>query len=405
VTEIVPDVWMLEGFAGKNFFLEPPSCNIFVLRDRDMVLLMDTGHHPFYRETMLEVLRRYSAEGVRQLILTLSHGHWDHGKNNDVIYEAGFEAARFLLPEPEMRTINVPAHMAWAMDEAMRYFDPFKMMAEGFKLLGGWARGFPAYEDPRYRKAWETISSLPDEYDRSRTRDAYRLLLTKILMPDLSTYIADRAELLRLESREERRFGEVVVQGWPMGRFFAIHDASQSPGHISIYDPQNRLMITGDTTLEINPPFFDCDFGNCIAMARKCRIMAEQGDITVATDCHRTSQFWPENLQAWGLQSLDPLQLIDVARGRDECVAFYQLWEDYFTQLRDETLAAHTRLGEATIEEIVAELGNSSNKNVVFKLSLDMPQMPSSPEMMVTRVLVENGASRREDGDRILFTP
>ena len=34
--------------------------------------------------------------------------------------------------------------------------------------------------------------------------------------------------------------------------------------------------------------------------------------------------------------------------------------------------------------EIVAELANSSDKNVVFKLSLGMPQMPSSPEMMVT---------------------
>lgn len=130
VMEIAPDVWMLEGFAGNNFFLQPPSGNIFILRDEEMVLLMDTGHHPFYRDTILEVLRRCARGGARELVLTLSHGHWDHGKNNDVIYEAGFDRARFLLPEPELRTINIPDHMTWAIDKAAEYYDPFEMMAD-----------------------------------------------------------------------------------------------------------------------------------------------------------------------------------------------------------------------------------------------------------------------------------
>ena len=40
VVEIAPDIWELEGYAGTTFFFEPPSGNIFIMRDGDLVLLM-----------------------------------------------------------------------------------------------------------------------------------------------------------------------------------------------------------------------------------------------------------------------------------------------------------------------------------------------------------------------------
>ena len=94
-----------------------------------------------------------------------------------------------------------------------------------------------------------------------------------------------------------------------------------------------------------------------------------------------------------------------MARGRDECLAFYQMWIDYFTALREEILIAHSRIGEATVDEIVEEFRKSSNKNVVFKFSLFLPNIPSSPEMLVTKVLLEGGASKRVEGGRTLFQP
>ena len=405
VMEIAPDIWELEGYAGTIFFLEPPSGNIFIMRDGDMVLMMDTGHHGFYREKILKVLRKFVKEGAKELILVLSHGHWDHGKNNDIIYEAGYESARFLLPQPELHTINIPSHMLGDWDKVIEYFDPGVMLPEGLKVFVRWAKNFPEYNNPQYEETWKIIEALPPEYDRARTRTAWESLLTNVLCPDLSTYMIDKAELLSLESREKRCIGDVEFLGWPVGRFFAIHDASQSPGHICIYDPLNKLMITGDATLELNPPFFDCDVNACIDICEKCLRMAEQGHIVLASDCHRTSQWWPRSLAAWGLEPLDPIELVDVARGQDACIAFYRMWVDYFSELKEETLLAHSRIGEATVLEIVEELYKSTNKNMIFKLGLTMPNVPSSPGMLVAKILAESHATRRVDGERTLFTP
>lgn len=405
VMEIAPDVWLLEGHAGTMFFTSPPTCNIFIMRDGDMVLMVDSGHHAFYRDRILSILRRFVQEGAKELILMVSHGHWDHGKNNDIIYEAGYERVRFLLPEPEFHTINIPDHMIANFHKAREYYDPLVMIPDGLRFYAEWAKAFPEYNDPKYQETWKIIESLPAEYDYDSAFAAWESVLTNVLCPDLSTYVIDKAEMLSLESRETRRYGDVEFQGWPVGRFFAIHDASQSPGHICIYDPLNKLMITGDATLEINPPFFDCGFNACIEICQKCLRMSEQGDIVMATDAHRTSQWWIRLFTAWGVEPLDPLQLVDAARGRDECTSFYKMWVDYFSSLREETLQAHSRIGEATVPEIVEELRRSTNKYVVFKLGLSMPYIPSVPELLVAKVLAEGGASRRVEGDRILFRP
>ncbi len=405
VMEIAPDVWKIEGFAGTMFFIEPPSGNIFVMRDEETVLLMDTGHHPFYRERILRVLRRFREAGVRELVLVMSHGHWDHGKNNDIIDEAGFAKVRFLLPEVEFATLDIPRHMLGDAAKTVAYFDPGPLVAGGLRAFQQWAKNFPEYGEARYREAWARIEALPATYDSDRTRAAWEALLTQVLCPDLTSYLRDRAEPLSLAGRERRIYGGVEFSGWAVGRFFLIHDASQSPGHLCIYDPKNKLMITGDATLEINPPFFDCDFGACIDICTKCLTLAEQGKITLATDCHRSSQWWPRSFAAWGLAPLAPSQLVDVARGQQQCVAFYRMWVDYFRALREETLLAASRIGEATVPEIVRELAKSADRNVAFKLGLTLPNIPSTAEMLVVRVLLEAGAQRRVEGDRILLVP
>jgi len=103
--EIAPDVWMLEGYISDYFLLKPASCNVFMLRDGDSLLVLDTGTYPFYRERMLEVMRRYRADGVKKVDLVLTQGHFDHASNNDVIRESGLEWS-FLLQEPEAGVLD-----------------------------------------------------------------------------------------------------------------------------------------------------------------------------------------------------------------------------------------------------------------------------------------------------------
>src|SRR4030042_4213646 len=81
--EIAPDVWMLEGYISDYFLLKPASSNVFLLRDGDSLLMLDTGTYPFYRARMLELMRRYRADGVKRINLMLTQGHFDHASNND----------------------------------------------------------------------------------------------------------------------------------------------------------------------------------------------------------------------------------------------------------------------------------------------------------------------------------
>jgi len=404
VKELAPDVWEIEGFTTQMFFLEPPSTNIFVMRDGDLVLLMDTGHHRFYRPRILEILKKFRKEGAKELVLVMSHGHWDHGKNNDIIYEAGYEKARFLLPEVEFATLNIQQHMLGDMKKAMAYYDVCEGMPDAFRGLLQWAKNFPEFTDPKYRDTWTKFEALPEKYDREKSFEAYSSLLTHVLAPDLSSYIIDKAEPLRMDQKVTRKYGSTILRGWPVGRFFLIHDASQSPGHISVYDPLNKLIITGDATLEINPPFIDTTLSNCIAICRAALNMVEEGYITLATDCHRSPD-WKTSLALWGVEPMAPVELVDCARGKQECTDLFKMWIAYFSAFWDEAIKAHAAVGEATVSEILAELMKSTNKYIVFKMGLKPPQCPIRPENIVINMLNETGAKRRVDKGRMLFTP
>jgi len=408
VMEIFPDVFFIEGYAGTaGFFSRPPSGNIFIMRDGDTVLVEDSGHHPFYRDKMLAVLKKFKDEGAKELILTMSHGHWDHGKNNDVIFEAGYEKARFLLAEPEFHTLNIAEHLIGDQKKLFKYYDPCKSQNyyEGLKQQLEYFKMFPAYKEPKFQKTWKMIEALTPESSTEEVFAAWCANMKNVMASDLSSYIIDKAEPLKLKDREKRTIGGQEVLGWPVGRFFLIHEASQSPGHISVYDPKYKLMITGDATLEINPPFFDCDLNNCIDFCAKCLEMAKKGEILAATDMHRTSQFWPKCIRAWGLEPINRAQEIDVARGQQECIDFYQFWLDYHTAQKEEVLKAHARIGKATVEEIVTELRKSTNKYVQFKLGLTLPYIPCFPHTQVIKVLEENGCVRHVEGGKVLFSP
>ena len=162
-------------------------------------------------------------------------------------------------------------------------------------------------------------------------------------------------------------------------------------------------MLAGDVTIEVNPAFSDSSMKKLIKTAAEFRVMAEQGFIEMVGDSHRNKKGFTEIAELIGLKLLHPLQLTDAARGREECVAFFRTFEDYYREMMSEAVAAHERLGEATAREILAELGKSENKNVKFKL---MMPFPSRPELVPYCALKEYGFSRRRrDGDRILFTP
>jgi len=362
VFELAPDFWMLEGWMSSTWSKNITSANIFIARDGDTVLLYDTGLYPFYRRKTLEKIQKHRQEGAKRLVLLNSHGHFDHIANNDIILEAGLPEVHFLATEPERGVLDLPNHYSKTMKELEEYYDPY------------------TYEP------WISSANYQKLMNEART-------------------MVERAEVFSLPSRGRCRFGDVEVMGWEVGRFLAIHDAGQTPGHVCLYDPQYKVMIAGDLCMDIQPPFLECSMNNCIDTIRKFRRMAEQGYIEVATDCHRMGSFLPKVYQDSKVKPLHPLQLTHMARGREECVAVYNAWDSYYTSLKKETLAAHARIGEATVPEIVAELSKSSHPAVQLKKAWQYPSRPSRMGVLVAVVLKEGGARRRKEGNKILFSP
>jgi hypothetical protein len=312
----------------------------------------------------------------------LTQGHFDHVCNNDVILEAGYDDVKFLLPEVELSTIDLNGHWNSEFVELLEYYDPFRAMP----------------------MEWPTAPI--NLASRRSTALAQRLLrmTTSRLFRGIKT-LADRAVILTNESRVKRKFGDVKFQGWEIGRFFAVHDGTHSPGHLSFYDPKNRLFLTGDATLEINPPFFNSSMDACIKMAGKFRRFAEQGFVKIATDAHRSSIWSARLAEELHYEPLNRVQTLDMAYGRKECVTFYKFFEDYYIALKKEVLDSLSRLKEATVPQLVEEFKASEDPNAKFKVAARFPRLPSRLDVLVAVVLKESNAPRRKEGDRIIFSP
>lgn len=212
-----------------------------------------------------------------------------------------------------------------------------------------------------------------------------------------------RLEILDQESLLECGFGGLRCKGWPVGRFWALPEAN-GPGLVSLYDPQHKLMISGEATLETNPGAGRNSPAKCIEVCRRNFEMAGQGLILLASDRWRSSRHWPHALAERRLSPLSRPQMADAALGQEECEELYRGWLNYFTALKDETLLAHSRIGDATLEDIAEEMTKSSDPNVRFRMGLEEDPL-AGLESLVVGVMQESRASRRVEGGRVLFSP
>ncbi|MBI5118743.1 MBL fold metallo-hydrolase [Candidatus Poribacteria bacterium] len=382
VAEIAPDVWMLEGYIGDQFFVKHPSSNIYILRDGDSLVILDTGAHSFYRSRMLKIIERYKKEGVKRVILTLTQGHFDHASNNEVVLESGLQW-KFLLPEPEVKTINCVTDMIEDLARLEEYENVYTSM---------------------FSWNWPTaVVRIAEKVSHPIARAIVRRAFGKT-MGGIRT-LAERADILSLEDRVTQRFGSVEFEGWQVGRFFLIHDGAHSPGHISLYDPENKLLLAGDVTIEINPAFFYSSIDRLIKTSGQFGVMAKEGYVELVGDGHRSKTFMPGIFEKYGLNPLHKTQIADVARGREECASFFGTFHEYYSSLKKEALSAHSRIGDSTVAEIVEELGASRSPGVQLKKAMKFPDFPSRMDVLVASVLKEAGVRPRKEGKRIVLSP
>jgi hypothetical protein len=215
--------------------------------------------------------------------------------------------------------------------------------------------------------------------------------------------LADRAKILKMEDRVSRSFGDVSFHGWDVGPYFLIHDASHTEGHVCLFDPGRKLLLSGDVTIEINPAFFYSSTRRCQEAAESFRRMAEAGFIETVGDSHRTSTYFPRLLEERGIDPLHPTQVKDLMHGKKECASFFGFFEDYYRRLQTEVMDALGHCGRAEIKDIVEQIRATKDPAMRFKISMRFPDFPSRLDVLVASVLRDEGVQPFQEGKRILF--
>jgi len=382
VKEIANDVWLIEGYVGDNFLHQPPSCNCYVIRDRDTVYIFDPGYYPFYKGRILEIINKYKKDGVKRVTLLVSQGHFDHTANNDVVTETGLDW-KFFLPEPEIETLRVYDDLVNDIARLEEYENVYSTM-------------FPWRGESAALRLIDTVSP-------GLAGKVFRTMSKRLMFPVQIKNLSDKADILYLKDRVRRNYGSTEVAGWEIGRFFAIHDGAHSPGHVSLYDPQNKILFSGDVTVEVNPAFFYSSIEKLINVCGDFIKMAQEGYIEMVADAHRSQTFFPPLLEKYKAEVYSDYQLIDVARGKKESESFLQAFHDYYKMLKDGVINAHAGTGDAEVRDIVEELSGLKNPAVRFKQALVWPRIPSRMDVLVASVLKETGVKPvREGKKRIL---
>ncbi|MGE5397300.1 MAG: MBL fold metallo-hydrolase [Chitinophagales bacterium] len=385
VLEIADEIWMIEGYVSYDFFSDNPSSNVFIMRDREMVLLVDSGLYPYYREIILKILNKCKKNGAKELVLVLTQGHFDHAGNNDVILEAGYDKVRFIFAEEEMKTVNFAQYFYDDIVAQEKYYDPYLI--------------FPPTEMPG------VLFHALTPVSKDAVRTIMRLVGTAMVM-GVET-LADRAELLTSKTKVIKKFGEIELAGWEVGRFFLIHDGGHTPGHISIYDPLNKFLMMADTSQEINPPFLDASMQKLLSSVKQYKSLAEQGFIETVTDSHRSS-LWLSKVIEKVVEKVDAeplsrLQLLDCIYGQKDVLGFLNIWEEYYQAIINETLASLTVIGEGTASQVAAEFKKTTNRAAKMKAALSWPNLPNRLETMVCIVLREANIPYRIENDLVVF--
>lgn len=379
VTEVLPDVWRIEGFLSENFWGNAPSSTTYVLRDKDIVYIIDPGTLPYYKKKMLDLVGMYEKKGVKEVVMLVTQGHFDHAINCDVVKETGLPW-KFYLPEEEIATTKS------MINDIMNDYDELEKWEDVF------ATEFPG----------NPLFEMTEKKSHHLTKNVLRTIVEETVGLD-DNHMVDEATILRPSSRITKQYGSVTLTGWEMGRFFISFDGSHSRGHICLYDPKYKIIFSGDTTIEINPPFLYSSINKLIDITDKYKTMAHEGHIIFTMDAHRSHDL--NKIFETMRMSTTKYETMMYTLTSADSEAFFEFFCTYYKEMKKEILAAHCRIGRATIGEIVMELLKSENKYIKFKASMKWPELPSRLDVAVAVVLRDAGAVPVEVEGKILIDP
>ena len=114
---------------------------------------------------------------------------------------------------------------------------------------------------------------------------------------------------------------------------------------------------------------------------------------------------WAKELsEKYKYKPLDPIQLADIAKNKEECVRFFHTYERYFIAIKQVVLKILKKLGSATVSDIVEQIKYSNHPAVKMKVALKFPNIPSRLDVLVACVLKENKIPHKKIGKKIVYS-
>ncbi|MBN1613100.1 MAG: MBL fold metallo-hydrolase [Deltaproteobacteria bacterium] len=377
VRQMAPDFWWIEGWFPNVFFGQHVCSNAYLVKDDRNLVLIDNGRGPVMMEKLVSLIDAYAGQ-VDRLYMTLTQAHLDHAGNNEILDEHAIGETHFVLNERERPVLEFA--LDWVADFKARepYYDWREDLSPILPLI-------PAIG--------KHSRELADMAVQNIVAMAYGGLVSK----------REQVEPLRMDECRDFTFGSVTVKGWPLGRLVLIPDCAHSPGHVSIYDPEFKIMIAGDVTIEINPVLMYSSVNGLIRYNGFYKTMAEEGYIEMAGDGHRSQSNWGQEVLARFPDDLrDKVREGDYIVGRDNCIRFFELFERFHRDQRDAVIAAHRNLGPAKVSDIAEAVRNRDEWGIRFMRATHscLAAFPYPWRHLVCGILLEQGcrSAAADDG-------
>ncbi len=366
VIEIAPDVLVCQGENPDNNFFRPVVSNAFVIRQGGNLYVIDTGATKKFREGLIEAVNRLK-EGAENLYIIITHAHVDHFSNNDIFNEFDdFKEKKIFVHEAGKLGFDPYEHFLNLFKQVDTYYDIFEGPPPPWRML---TRVMGMFDREKALKKfikrtlgkYEPINTLPKDVTFLEDEDQEIIDLGPVTVEDLEmTGSAVSIEL-----------GSMKIHGWRIGQAIVINDGAHSSGHLLVYFPDLKLIVTGDLTLELFPTWPESSEKKVKEFINWVIELTGEGLVDIMVDSHHKEAFRVPS---------------KVSQSLKEILKSHRIFK--------ESLLSLTKTGEKyTINDLYKGLRKMRFDNEVVDMYLEN-QFPRSPvflKTIIANILIQEG--------------
>lgn len=340
------NLWLIVGDRPRDI------PNALVYQAGDHLYLMDSGHGPAIRASIIQVLQEVGP--VQAFTLLNSHGHVDHVGNNDLIQQVKARETHHYLSEAGLVLLD-PRYFTALFSRLSASYDP--------------ALGYQAH-----RAFWRFGGVLRDLVALFAGEQRALELIVALNLRKFQPLRPSPETIQTYESlpRQPLVIGDVPWTGWVLGEqeVWVLEARGHTPDEVLFYLPEHKLLHTADLTFPLFPTWPDSDSAVTRAMLRKCQAIASAGAVRLLIDGHHQQ----------------------VYRGQEEVVTFLGTLlseQEHLQAVVREILAEHEGL---TVGQIYAQVRQRQSDPVMqHLLSLEYPYYPTPLQQVIAVLLLQMG--------------